>query len=69
MACKVGLLFIVLILLCGVYSMSSADYDYCVVGAGPGGKDIAIITDRYIVFQDYAMTHFKVELSLKTFSI
>ena len=35
---KIGLVFCVLTLLFGVYSTSSSQYDYCVVGAGPGGK-------------------------------
>ena len=37
MACKIGLLFLVIALSFGVYSTSSSEYDYCVIGAGPGG--------------------------------
>lgn len=41
MACKLGLIFFVLTLVIGVCSASSADvYEYCVVGAGPGGIEI-----------------------------
>ncbi|XP_028395270.1 FAD-dependent oxidoreductase domain-containing protein 2-like [Dendronephthya gigantea] len=55
MACKVRLVFIILISLFGVCSMSSSDNDYCVVGAGPGGLQIAYYLEKagrnYIVFE------------------
>ena len=34
---KAGLIFVVVTLSFGVYSTSLSEYDYCVVGAGPGG--------------------------------
>ena len=40
MACiKIRLLFVVVALTFGVYSTSLSKYDYCVVGAGPGGSE------------------------------
>jgi hypothetical protein len=46
MACKVALLFLVITLSFGVYAANSPDYEYCVVGAGPGGmKFIRSISD------------------------
>ena len=47
MACKVALLFLVLTLIFGVYATSSPDYEYCVVGAGPGGMELSKV---YLIF-------------------
>ena len=47
MACKVELLFFVIALSFGVCSTSSADYDYCVIGAGPGGIKLS---ELYLIF-------------------
>jgi hypothetical protein len=41
MACKVALLFLVITLSFGVYAANSPDYEYCVVGAGPGGMELS----------------------------
>ena len=55
MACKVAPLFLVLTLVFGVYATSSPGYEYCVVGAGPGGLQMAYYLEKanrnYVVFE------------------
>ena len=50
MACKVGLLLFLVYLSFAVCSTGSSQYDYCVVGAGPGGKPYHDFLSKATVF-------------------